>query len=341
MSKKAEHTPRRKATASDVARLAGVSKWTVSRAFTPGASISDNARKQVLAIAKELGYRPNLLARSLSQKRTQIIGVAIDQMKNPHSTLVLDVVTRQLQARGYMALLLNVTEGRHYQSVMAMADQLQVDGILFIGTILTDELIRVARELHDIPLVQVCRHNDAPDEDIDAVNIDGFAAGRQIGELLLAQGYQRFGYMTGPDTGSHHLLRLEGYQDALRAAGKPLDVHLIAGHYERELGYQQMTQYLNTVSERECVDAMFCENDILAIGALEALRDCGKSGRVAIVGFDDIDEASAWKLTSFSQGMDRIIHEALNRLIDGKATREGDWQRGELRVRQSHLKGQQ
>lgn len=101
-----------KATASDVAEKAGVSKWTVSRAFTPGASISDSARDSVLAAAAELGYRPNLLARSLSQKRTHIIGVAIDEMKNPHSMMMLDMVTKQLQTRGYMALLLNITAGK-------------------------------------------------------------------------------------------------------------------------------------------------------------------------------------------------------------------------------------
>lgn len=125
-----------KATASDVAEKAGVSKWTVSRAFTPGASISDSARESVLAAAAELGYRPNLLARSLSQKRTHIIGVAIDEMKNPHSMMMLDMVTKQLQTRGYMALLLNITAGENYRAVMAMADQLQVDGILFTATVL-------------------------------------------------------------------------------------------------------------------------------------------------------------------------------------------------------------
>lgn len=97
---KKETVKRHKATASDVAAKAGVSKWTVSRAFTPGASISEKTRNRVLTVAKKLGYRPNLLARSLSQKRTHIIGVVIDELKNPHSMLMRDEVTRQLQARG-------------------------------------------------------------------------------------------------------------------------------------------------------------------------------------------------------------------------------------------------
>ncbi|MCU5774526.1 LacI family transcriptional regulator [Erwiniaceae bacterium BAC15a-03b] len=338
MTKKSDAIPHKKATATDVARLAGVSKWTVSRAFTAGASISDSARVEVLAAAKRLGYRPNLLARSLSQKRTHIVGVAIDQLQNPHAMLLLDEVSKQLQLRGYMALLLNITEGKHYQSIMAMADQLQVDGILFLGTILTDELITIAHDMHHIPLVQVGRNTDG--QDLDMVNVDGYQAGQQIARLLLEQGYQRFGYMKGPDTPSSHLLRMDGYRDALLAAGKQLDTELIAGHYDRQRAHQTMADYLRATAASERVDAMFCENDILALGAMGALRTVGQQNAVAIVGFDDIDEASApdWQLTSYSQGTGRLIHEALNRLIDGEASEEGEWRQGELRVRRSHLK---
>jgi DNA-binding LacI/PurR family transcriptional regulator len=338
MKKKSEAALHRKATASDVAMLAGVSKWTVSRAFTPGASISEKARVQVEAAARTLGYRPNLLARSLSQKRTNIIGVAIDELKNPHSMLMLDAVTRQLQARGYMALLLNITAGEHYRSVMDMADQLQVDGILFLGTVISEELVNVAHDMHHIPLVQVCRN--AEDEGITVVNIDGYRAGGEIAELLLAQGYTRFGYMKGPDTASNHLMRMEGYRDGLTAAGKQLDLQLVAGHYDRTLAYQTMMDYLDAVPPTDRVDALFCENDILALGALEALQVSGRSQQVAIVGFDDIDEAGApgWQLTSYSQHTERLIAEAINRVTEDRATEEGEWRYGTLRIRQSHLK---
>jgi DNA-binding LacI/PurR family transcriptional regulator len=335
MTSKTKVTLQRKATASDVAQMAGVSKWTVSRAFTEGASISDKAREAVLAAAETLGYRPNLLARSLSQKRTQIVGVAIDELKNPHSMLMLDIVSRQLQSRGYTALLLNVTEGENYRSVMIMADQLQVDGILFLGTVLTDEMRRVAQELHGIPLVQVFRNTEIPG--IDAVAIDGYQAGRQIASLLLEQDYETYGYMKGPDTLSSHLLRMEGFQDGLEASGRHLTALLTAGHYSRDLAYKTMRDYLQqTVHQR--VDALFCENDALALGVIDALRDAGIS--MAVVGFDDIDEASSpvMQLTSFSQKADRVIEEALNRLIDGQADPQGSWRQGELRIRRSHLR---
>ncbi|MDF7659168.1 LacI family DNA-binding transcriptional regulator [Erwiniaceae bacterium L1_54_6] len=327
-----------KATASDVARQAGVSKWTVSRAFTPGASISDKARERVLAVATELGYRPNLLARSLSQKKTHIIGVVIDEMRNPHSLLLIDTVTNQLQKRGYMALLLNITNSENHKSVMMLADQLQVDGLLFLGTVLTEELVDIAQELHHIPLVQLCRNNDVPG--IDVVKIDDQRAGKQLGELLLAQGYTRFGYMRGPETSSNHLQRLDGLQQALTEAGLTLEVMLTAGGYAQERSYAVLTGYLNANAPADRIDALFCENDALALGALEALREGAGNKHMAVVGFDGIDEAAlpGWQLTTFSQRIDLLIEEALNRLIDERATPGGVWTQGELRIRRSHLK---
>lgn len=326
-----------KATASDVAAKAGVSKWTVSRAFTPGASISDKARVSVLAAAKELGYRPNLLARSLSQKKTHIIGVVIDELKNPHSMLMLDEVTRQLQMRGYMALVLNIT-GDNYRSVMALADQLQVDGILFLGTALTPDLVAIAQDMHNVPLVQVCRNTDG--NGIDVVNVDGYQAGRIIARLLVEQGHQRFGYMSGPADEEGHLLRKEGFRDELAAQGFPLELELSTGHYERKLGYQAMQRYLLEMPAEKRIEALFCENDILALGALAALRDISPKTRLAVVGFDDIDEADepGWQLTTFSQRLDLLMHEAINRVIEDKGEKGNDWQHGELRIRRSHLK---
>lgn len=326
-----------KATASDVALLAGVSKWTVLRAFKPDASISPLAREAVLAAAKKLGFRPNLLARSLKQRKTHIIGVVADEFSNPHTLKMLNEVTRQLNARGYMALLLNVDSEANYHSVLQMAGQLQVDGLLFLATIFSDELIVAMEELHQIPSIHVCRSTD--NADIEVVSVDGFAAGAEIGKLLLSQGYQRFGYMKGRDTASSQLMRMEGYAAALDAAKKPLDKVLVAGHYDRELAYQQMMAYLKRTRAAERIDALFCENDVLAFGAMQAIRDFGEGAHIGVVGFDDVGEASSsmWSLTTWAQRCDLQIAEALNRLLDDRADENGAWSQGELQVRHSHL----
>lgn len=330
-------TKRQKVTASDVASRAGVSKWTVSRAFIPGASVSEKARENILTIARELGYRPNLLARGLSQKRTHIIGVAIDELKNPHSMQMLDEVTRQLQNRGYMALLLNIT-GKNYCAVMSMADQLQVDGILFLGTALTPEFVAIAVEMHDIPLVQVARNTAG--QKIEVVNIDGYRAGQVIARLLIEQGHKKFGYMSGPGGKEGHLQRKEGFCEELKARGFSLKLELNTEHYDRQLSYLSIRHYLLETPDSERIEALFCENDVLALGVMEALRDAGEKSAIAVVGFDDIDEAAApgWQLTTYSQRLDLLMEEALNRLISGKSDPDGNWKKGELRIRHSHLK---
>jgi DNA-binding LacI/PurR family transcriptional regulator len=109
---------------------------------------------------------------------------------------------------------------------------------------------------------------------------------------------------------------MEGYEAALEQAGCRLDTLLVAGQYLRTRGYAAMSDYLDATSAGERVDALFCENDILAIGALQALRE--RDLTMGIVGFDNIDEAAApeWQLTTYDQRRERLVEEALNRLID-------------------------
>lgn len=244
----------------------------------------------------------------------------------------LQAVWRAVDAGDQHAILFGLLQ-RHDR-----ADGHLVDGILFLATVLTQEWAAIAQDLHQIPLVQVCRNTES--EHIDVVNIDGYRAGEEIAGLLIEQGHRRFGYMKGPDTQSSHLLRMEGYRDKLMATGFQLDRVLTAGHYDRQRGFQLMSEYLQATPESERVEALFCENDVLALGALEALRQTAPSSAMAVVGFDDIDEAGSanWALTSYSQRIDRLVEEALNRLIDNRATADGAWRHGELRVRRSHVK---
>lgn len=327
-----------KATASDVAKLVGVSKWTVLRAFKPGASIAPRVREEVLVAAKKLGFRPNLLARGLKGRKTQIIGVVADEFGNPHTFKMLNEVTRQLHERGYMVLLLNVDSCENYRSVVQMAGQMQVDALIFLATIISDELIVTAEELHHIPSIHVCRNTNSAD--VEVVNIDGFQAGAKLGQLLIEQGYQRFGYLKGPDTSSEHLHRVEGYQSSLQAMNKALDVVLVAGHYDRELAYNALINYLQHTPAEKRIDALFCENDVLALGAMQATKDFDPSVHIGVVGFDNIDEArsSTWKLTTWDQRCDLQIAEAINRLIDNTPDENGAWKKGELCLRQSHIK---
>jgi DNA-binding LacI/PurR family transcriptional regulator len=326
------------ATADDVAQLAGVSKWTVLRAFKDNASISAESREAVLNAASQLGFRPNLLARSLKQRKTKIIGVVADEFSNPHTLRMLKEVTQRLNERGYMTLLLNIESPENYQSVLQMAGQLHVDGLIYLATIVSDELLVTAESLHHIRAIHVFRNTDSAD--VEVVNVDGFKAGETLGKVLLQEGYQRFGYMKGPDTSSNHLMRLEGYEASLISESKKLDVVLVAGHYDRDLAYSCMTQYLQESTADDRIEALFCENDVLAFGAMQAIRDFDQELNIGVVGFDDIDEAhsSTWELTTWNQRADLQVSEAINRLLENRVDDQGEWQYGELRLRRSHIK---
>jgi LacI family transcriptional regulator len=315
----------------------GVSKWTVSRAFTDGASIAPDVRERVLRVAAEMGYSPNLLARSLSTHSSRLIAVVVDELGNPNQLYMLNEATRQLQARGFSSLLLNLSPEYGPAAALRLADQFQVDGIMFMGTTLDQALIELALKIKHIPLVVVSRNSGMVN--IPYVTTDGYAAGAEIADLFLAQGYRRIGHMAGPPSERTELHRLDGFRDRLQARGTPLACVLETSHYRRELGLQSLLRYLASTPREQRIEALFCESDILAIGALDALVTAGVQHRIAIVGFDDIEMASAppYELTTFRQPVDYLMSEAIRRIVEPEAVDAGSLLApGTLVLRSSH-----
>jgi LacI family transcriptional regulator len=332
-----EQSTTKKITATDVAERVGVSKWTVSRAFTDGASIAPDVRERVLQVAAEMGYTPNLLARSLSTRSTRLIALVIDELGNPNQLYMLSEATRQLQAKGFSSLLLNLSPEYGPGAALRLADQFQVDGIMFMGTSLDQELIELAQKIRRIPLVVVSRNSSLAN--IPYVTTDGYAAGAEIADLFLAEGCRRIGHMAGPASDRTELRRLDGFRDRLQARGVALDCVLKTTHYRRDEGMQALLRYLGATPRDKRIDALFCESDILAIGALDALYSMGAQHRIAIVGFDDIEMASAppYALTTFRQPTDYLVSEAIRRLLDpGSMAEPSLMAPGTLVLRSSH-----
>ncbi|KOC90531.1 substrate-binding domain-containing protein [Winslowiella iniecta] len=272
----------------------------------------------------------------LKQGNSQIIGVVSDHFTNPYTVKMLNELTRQLNARGCNTLLLNVDSRESFTSLLQKAGRLQVDGLVFLATLFSEELNIAAELLPSVPTLYLCSTDNA---DAQVVCANDYAAGVEIGHLLLAQGFQRFGYMKGQDITAPDRQRMAGYTASLAAANKSLDKLLVAGSDHREQAYQAMMAYLKQARASERINALFCENDQLAFGALQAVRDFGQGAHIAVVGFDDVDEArsSTWHLTSWTQRCDVQITEALNRLLNCGTDHSGAWQQGELQIRHSHL----
>lgn len=277
-----------------------------------------------------------LLTATTPPDRQPIIGVVAGEFSNPYTLTLLNEVTRQLNLRGAGTLLLNVGDDASCQAVLRTAKPLPVDALLFLAHHLSAEQLAAMTARYPLPAIHVC--HSAAREGEAAIGVDDYAAGEQIGHLLLSQGYQRFGFLKGPASPSP-LRRMEGYAASLQGAGKTLNSVLVAGQSDREKAYEAMMTYLKTTWASERIDGLFCENDVLAFGAMQAIRDFGEGAHIGVVGFDDVGEArsSMWSLTTWAQRGDLQIAEALNRLLDNRPDEQGAWRTGELKIRHSHL----
>lgn len=326
----------RKITASEVAERAGVSKYSVSRTYTPGSYVSDEKRQAVLKAAEELGYRPNLLARSLSKQRSGIIGIVVDTFSNFNLLQILPLVSRQLQEKGFSVMLLSADEEQHYEPAILQADQFQIDGLIFLGATLPDEFVHVVKDISHIPMIVLFRNSDLPN--VKVIDTDNYRAGREIARLLISEGFTRFAYMQGPPSGTTRLDRLAGFESELELNGLKLQCLMEAGKYDQERGQEVLTEYLGKTAVDDRIDALFCENDMLALGAIDAIRVKGET--IAVVGFDSISIGATpgYELTSYRQPLELLGMEAVRSLDEKKFTVDRFYAPGELVLRGSHRK---
>ncbi|MDL2410002.1 LacI family DNA-binding transcriptional regulator [Rhizobium calliandrae] len=301
---------RKRATAKQVANAAGVSKWTVIRAFTEGASITDESKRKVLEAAAALNYTPNLLARSLATKSTGQIAVFVDDFANPQKLPFLETLTEQLQAVGRVAMLININH--HFDHVHALlhADQRQVDAIILFGTAFRDETLTDRQLGNGTPPMFVLAR-DSQIEGVPAVVCDAELALREIVDHLHDKGYRRPGFMSGAPALSTALRRREYFSKFWSEKGISHIAHFAAEKYSFEAGALGIRNYLSSTS-KDRIDVLMCENDILALGAMDEIR--GKFGLsvpddIAIVGFDnyELGGSSAYGLTTYEQPLREMV----------------------------------
>ena len=205
----------RRATAKEVAQAAGVSKWTVMRAFTPGASITEETRETVLKVARKLNYSPNLLARSLATNLTNQVAVFVDDFGNPHKLPFLEKLTERFQAEGLIVMLININ--RHFDHVHALlnADQRQVDAIVLFGTSFRDETLRDKRLRRGLPpLIVLAR--DSQIKGVPAVTCD---TKHRDGRDMRVSGEQSPTAVRASCRGRRHSPRLSGAGASSSSAG--------------------------------------------------------------------------------------------------------------------------
>lgn len=270
----------------DVAKKANVSISTVSRVINQSKPVRPKTKERVLKAIEELGYRPNAIARSLKVKHTQSIGIMVPDIANQFYPEVVRGIEDVANMYEYTIFLCNtdLDDDKELKYFTEMEEK-QVDGLIFMGNILTDSL---ASEMKNTDMPVVLIGSDHPD--LPSVTIDNTLAARSAVEYLLEKGHQRVAVITGkmkdPMMGR---ARLRGYREALENAGIPWRSEwVVEGGYRFRSGYEGAKQLL-LLEERPT--AIFVASDEMAIGAMRAILEQGLEipKDVAVVGFDNVD----------------------------------------------------
>ncbi len=328
---------KRLATAHDVARRAGVSQSAVSRAFTPGASVSEETRARVLEAARALGYRPNALARAMITRRSRIIGVAMANLHNLFYPDVLEALSRGLRARGYQVLLFTPEAGRSADPMLREVLDWRVDGLILASTTLSSALAEECRAA-GIPVLLFNRTARAAD--VSSVTGENVRGGRMIAEFLVAGGHTRPAFIAGIENSSTSRDRERGFNALLAERGLPPPLRDI-GHYRFDAAAAAARRLL---ARDDRPDAIFCANDLMATAAMEVARhEFGLRipRDLSLVGFDDTTPAQwpSFSLTSFAQPAAPMVEAAIALITEMIETPEAPVRhvvlRGDLMVRGS------
>jgi LacI family transcriptional regulator len=274
-------------TINDIASRVGLSKASVSRALNGKQDVDPETRKRVLKVAQQMGYVPSASARALSNGRSNCLGMLVPTLTWPWILEVLRGVAEEIERSGYSLILYTTAEGeeseREFMSQVIPGGA--VDGLaLVIPLGMLQSIEQLAKG--GLPIVAVDDRGHYPDlPTVATTNTEGGVAATRH---LLEQGRRRVAMLNGPHDFGCNRDRLEGYKSALQEAGLELDPRrVIDSDFKESGGASAMTELLARDPQ---LDAVFVANDVMAFGAMRALREAGRRipDDVAVVGFDDI-----------------------------------------------------
>jgi DNA-binding LacI/PurR family transcriptional regulator len=319
----------------DIAKVAGVSPSTVSRALSDHPRISLETKERIRRLATEMDYSPSAVARSLVTQRTSIIGLAVAWVSDPFLAQVVRGIEDTALEHGYTVILSSFYgEPDREKEVLSTFRERRVDGII-VESSCFDTYPRSLLSQFGLPIVLINRP-----EYIYSVSTDNLHGGRLATEYLLDLGHSRIGYIAAERGRRTNSDRLEAYKEALQRRGIAFDPDLVVhGDGYVRGGKETMSRLLALPSPPT---AVFCYNDLTAIGAALAVREAGLRvpDDISLVGFDDIELApySHPPLTTVRQPVYELGHRAMEIVLalmaDGQEA-TSVMLKGELVVRQS------
>jgi LacI family transcriptional regulator len=319
---RSERTGRRGLTIHDVAHAAEVSIGTASKALNGTGNLRQETRDRVLQTARTLGYRPNDLAQSLHRARSMTVGLLTNDSFGRFSYPIAEALEQTLADQGIAVFMCNATddperEKQHIEQLMRK----RIDGLVVTAR-RADKRAPIG-PLPGVPLIYV--YSQADDPDALCLIPDDEGGAKMAVQHLVSQGRRRIAHIAGPERFDAVRLRRAGHMRGLAASGLSYDASIyLNGPWSETWGRDAVGQLFD--GSKPQPDAIFCDNDQLARGACEALRDRGIAipDEVAIVGFDNWDVmtlASRPPLTSIDMNlreMGRMAGEAMLDIIGGK-----------------------
>jgi len=313
-----DRTGRHGPTIRDVARIAGVSIGTASKALNANGRLKQETRDKVREVAREIGYRPNDMAQSLHRSRSMTVGIISTDSFGRFTLPIFQALEEQFADRGIAIFMCNATDDPERES--QHLDQLlgkRIDGLVVTAR-RADKRPPVGPLPPGLPAIYVFTQAD---DDSALSLIPDDEGGARIAVRHLAEiGCQRIAHVTGPLRFEAVQLRHRGYLSAIAEAGLVANPsHYLAGAWSEAWGRDAVARLFD--GQNEPPDGLFCGNDQIARGVVEALRerDIDVPGRVAVVGFDNwnvMTDAARPPLTSVDMNLSALGHEAGRLLID-------------------------
>jgi len=304
---------RDRVTVVTIARQAGVASSTVSRALNGDPRISAATRARIAAIAVELGYMPDALARTLSGGRSGLIGLVLGPVENPFYVALLQEVVAQAAARGLRLLILHLGAGAAEEETMRALRQYRVDGCLVTSAQLSSDIADLCGQ-RGVPVVMLNRVTRLRASSVSCDNLEGAA---EMARFLMGEGHRRFA-LVGTDTiSSTALEREQGFIQTLAAAG--LQPVRLSGGTSSWAGGFAAGERIAALPSDELPEAVFAVSDIMALGVIDGLRRHGLRvpEDISVAGFDDIAESArpTYALTTISQPLVPMVQRGLDLLL--------------------------
>ena len=303
-------------TIKDIARIAGVSNATVSRALSGSHEVGEETRNRIRRICDELGYTPNTVARSMVMRRTNLIGLIVPSLDNPFMSEIANYAEMRVRERGFNLMVCGTSYQTNLErNAFSLLTGRQVDGILFVPA--TEESAKLVRPFTaKTPTVYLSDIPSGTDETF--VSIDNHLGMYQAVEYLYALGHRKILYLGCRHNSNTHHLRLAGYLDACEKHGiAPEVVYSDFSRSSIQSGYQ-LGRF--RFREKEPCTAILCPSDTLSIGVMRAADEAGLRipEDISVMGFDDISLSALPRigLTTVSQPKKELTDVAVDLLLE-------------------------